>query len=85
MRNYCEIVIVGAGASGMLCGGILAESGFSVMIVEKNSKPGKKLSATGNGRCNFTNLNMNTGYYYGDAGWLENILDRYTPLSLINI
>ncbi len=84
MRNYCEIVIVGAGASGMLCGGILAESGFSVMIVEKNSKPGKKLSATGNGRCNFTNLNMNTGYYYGDAGWLENILDRYTPERIIH-
>lgn len=83
MRYYSEVVIVGAGASGLLCGGILAEAGIPVMILEKNKKPGKKLAATGNGRCNFTNLHMDTERYYGDAGWLGKILDRYTPDQII--
>lgn len=67
MKKYSEVVIVGAGASGLLCAGILAEAGIPVMILEKNNKPARKLAATGNGRCNFTNLNMDTGCYYGDA------------------
>ena len=83
MKYDSEVVIVGAGASGLLCGGILAEAGIPVMILEKNKKPGKKLAATGNGRCNFTNLYMDTERYYGDAGWLGKILDRYPPDRII--
>ena len=74
MRHYSHVVIVGAGASGMLCGGILAEAGMPVTILEKNSVPGKKLAATGNGRCNYTNLRMDTGCYYGDTEWLRKLL-----------
>lgn len=83
MKKYSEVVIVGAGASGLLCAGILAEAGIPVMILEKNNKPARKLAATGNGRCNFTNLNMDTGCYYGDAAWMAGILDQYTPDRII--
>lgn len=87
MRTYSDVVIVGAGASGLLCGGLLAQKGLrekdfspvSITILEKNSRIGKKLSATGNGRCNFTNLHMSTDCYYGDADWIDIVLRRVTP------
>lgn len=84
MRHYSHVVIVGAGASGMLCGGILAEAGMPVTILEKNSVPGRKLAATGNGRCNYTNLRMDTGCYYGDTEWLRKLLAVYPPEKIIH-
>lgn len=83
MKQYSEVVIVGAGASGLLCGGMLAEGSIPVTILEKNKKVGKKLSASGNGRCNFTNLYMDPGCFYGDAGWLERMLHAYMPERII--
>lgn len=83
MREYSEAVIVGAGASGLVCGGMLAKAGISVTILEKNSRIGKKLSATGNGRCNFTNLNMDVSHYYGDKEWIQQVLNRKSPKEVI--
>lgn len=83
MREYSDVVIVGAGASGLLCGGMLAASGLSVTIFEKNERPGKKLSATGNGRCNFTNRNLCAGQYYGNFEWMESVLDGYDAEFMI--
>lgn len=51
-----KIAIIGAGASGMFVGGLLAKKGYDVTIFDKNDKVGKKLAITGKGRCNITNL-----------------------------
>lgn len=48
-------VIIGAGASGLMCAGGLARGGHEVVVIEKNERPGKKLFITGKGRCNLTN------------------------------
>ena len=77
MREYSDVVIVVAGASGLLCGGLLASHGIHVSILEKNSRTGRKLTATGNGRCNFTNRNLQTDKYYGDEKWLEQFLEGF--------
>lgn len=50
-----DVIVIGAGASGMLCGGYLAQSGVEVLLVEKKDNPGLKLRITGKGRCNITN------------------------------
>jgi len=50
-----EIVIIGAGAAGMMAAITAAENGHRVTVLEKNEKPGKKLYITGKGRCNLTN------------------------------
>lgn len=92
MRAYSDVIIIGAGAAGLFCAGLLAQEGksdkdfppLSVTIFEKNDRIGKKLSATGNGRCNFTNLHMSTDCYYGDNGWMENVLGRVTPQKVID-
>jgi len=53
-KNY-EVIVIGAGAAGLLAAGRAAECGAKVAILEKMSKPGRKLMITGNGRCNITN------------------------------
>lgn len=50
-----KVVVIGAGASGMMAAITAAEHGHHVTLVEKNDKPGKKLFITGKGRCNLTN------------------------------
>ncbi|MCR5829969.1 MAG: aminoacetone oxidase family FAD-binding enzyme [Lachnospiraceae bacterium] len=50
--RYYDIVIVGAGASGLMAGICAARIGKNVLILERLSKPGKKITVTGNGKCN---------------------------------
>lgn len=54
MNNY-EILIIGAGAAGMMAAVTAASKGAKVMIIERNARPGRKLMITGKGRCNLTN------------------------------
>ncbi|MCC8023370.1 MAG: NAD(P)/FAD-dependent oxidoreductase [Clostridiales bacterium] len=62
-----QIAIAGAGASGLLCAINLKQErpDWSVTVLERMSRPGKKLLATGNGRCNLTNLNCAPQRYRG--------------------
>lgn len=50
-----RIVVVGGGASGLMCASLLSKDGHEVILIEKNEKLGKKLFITGKGRCNLTN------------------------------
>ena len=59
-----KIGIIGGGAAGIMAA--LQIKGHEVHIFERNNRIGKKLLATGNGRCNYTNLNMGPEYYHGD-------------------
>lgn len=58
-----NLVIVGGGASGLTAAIFAAMSGHSVTVLEQNDRPGKKLLATGNGRCNLTNLDQKKEAY----------------------
>ena len=55
LSQHIECVVIGAGASGMMCAGTAAENGNRVVVVEKNKMAGRKLLITGKGRCNVTN------------------------------
>ncbi len=54
-QSVWDIVVIGGGPAGMMAAGRAAERGRSVLLLEKNEKPGKKLLITGGGRCNVTN------------------------------
>lgn len=58
-------MIVGAGASGLMAAIAAAAHGASVTVLEQNEKPGKKLNATGNGRCNLTNTRLSADAWRG--------------------
>ncbi|MBP3273709.1 MAG: aminoacetone oxidase family FAD-binding enzyme [Butyrivibrio sp.] len=62
-----KIYVCGGGASGMCAAIYAARNGAKVCIIEKNDCLGKKLSMTGNGRCNLTNLNMSEDCYNAAA------------------
>ena len=61
-----QIVIIGGGASGLTAAIFAARAGASVTLLERNERPGRKLLATGNGRCNLTNLNQSRLCYRGE-------------------
>lgn len=54
-KQICDVVVIGGGAAGLLCGGFAAQRGKNVLILEKMERPGRKLLITGKGRCNVTN------------------------------
>jgi hypothetical protein len=60
-----QVIVVGGGAAGMIAAISARRSGAEIIILERNPRVGKKLLATGNGRCNFTNINTGIDCYHG--------------------
>ena len=60
-----KVAIIGGGASGLVCAIFCAQNSCKVDIFEQNSKCGKKILVSGNGRCNITNKNLNTTDFFG--------------------
>ena len=74
-----RIGIIGGGAAGMAAALAASENkDAQVILLERQARVGKKLSATGNGRCNLTNLHANEGGYHGeDASFADYALKQY--------
>ena len=51
-----DVIIVGAGAAGLMCAIEAGKRGRSVLVLERNASIGEKIRISGGGRCNFTNL-----------------------------
>lgn len=62
-----SIAVVGAGASGMMAAVWAARAGAKVTVYERNNRVGKKILATGNGKCNFSNEKMGSAWYFGSG------------------
>lgn len=73
-----KIAVIGGGASGLMAAIAAARNGAEVTIYEKLNKVGKKILATGNGRCNYTNMNMSIDRYHGkNIKAAENVLNFF--------
>jgi predicted flavoprotein YhiN len=75
-----QVIIIGAGASGMMAAGRAAESGAQVFLLEKNRRPGKKILISGKTRCNVTNARELDAFIamYGPNGrFLYNAFSRF--------
>ena len=86
-QTQYDVIIIGGGASGLMCAAVLniEQPSYKVLVLDQNSKPGRKLLATGNGRCNFTNLNLNPGCYNtDDPDKLGRILNRFQSKTVID-
>ena len=83
MKN--KIIIVGGGASGLMAAIAAARNGAAVTILEKNDRVGKKLLATGNGRCNYTNEDVRLVHFHGsDKAFIEKALSIFGRDSVID-
>ena len=74
-----KTAIIGGGAAGLMAACLLARKGEDVLLLEKQSRVGRKLLSTGNGRCNLSNLNASEKDYHGDARYLRAALDAFNP------
>ena len=75
-----KIVVIGGGASGLMAAVHAARAGASVTVLEHNEKPGKKLLATGNGKCNLTNLELDLRKYRSDAPLtVRQVIEQFPP------
>lgn len=86
MKNY-KIAVVGGGASGMTAAIFAARKigGSNVVLCEALPRFGKKLLATGNGRCNITNSGASAADYYSDSPkTLENVLNSFSVSSALD-
>ena len=77
MKQY-DLLVIGAGASGMMAAITAARENKKVCIIEKLDKAGKKLLATGNGKCNFTNADMSPECFGGDKTFVSYVLDYFS-------
>lgn len=78
------IVIIGAGASGLICGHELAKNHHNVIILEQSNKPGRKILASGNGRCNLSNTNLDMYFYNTDDKRIEKIIHSFDAQVYFN-
>ena len=79
-----KIAVIGAGASGMAAALYAARNGARVTVFEKNSIPLKKLMRTGNGKCNFSNEQLDLSKYISeDPGFVKDRILDYTNKDLL--
>ncbi len=77
MKNN-RIAIIGGGASGMMAAITAARAGSTVVIYERNDRIGKKILATGNGKCNLGNKDLTVDLYYGGSSeFIEKSLRQF--------
>ena len=81
MKHY-DVIILGAGASGCMCA-LSCNKSKSILVVDKLSKAGKKLMATGNGRCNITNTQFHPSEKYYNQN-IDKFLKRFNYIHTLN-
>ncbi|MCI8283841.1 MAG: aminoacetone oxidase family FAD-binding enzyme [Firmicutes bacterium] len=86
-NEFCgsaSVIVIGAGASGLIAAASAAHLGTEVIVIEGNDKVGKKLLATGNGRCNFTNKQCSVQSFNDSGdGFVKSVLNKFSAADAI--
>jgi flavoprotein, HI0933 family len=78
------VIILGAGAAGMMCAIVAGRRGRRVLVIDHAKAPGEKIRISGGGRCNFTNINAGPkNYLSANPHFARSALARYTPADFI--
>ena len=79
-----DVLVIGAGAAGLMCAITAGQRGKRVLVVDHANKPGKKILMSGGGRCNFTNLGTTpANFLSANPHFAKSALARYTPWDFI--
>jgi len=79
-----DVVVIGAGAAGMMCAATAGLRGRRVLLLEHYPVLGEKIRISGGGRCNFTNVNAGPGHFLSqNPDFCKSALARYTPRDFI--
>lgn len=86
MVHQVDVVVLGAGASGLMLAAEAGKRGRSVVVLEKANKVGKKILMSGGGKCNFTNLEVEPSNYLSEnSHFVISALTRYTNWDFIGL
>lgn len=79
-----KVLVLGGGPAGMTAALAAARAGAEVLLLEQNERIGKKLLLTGNGKCNYTNLELDVARYDTDSpDFVRELIKRYPPKAII--
>ena len=79
-----DVIIIGAGASGLMCAAQAGKRGRKVVVIDHAPQPGRKILMSGGGRCNFTNLNIDAGHYLShNPDFCKSALSRYSQWDFL--
>jgi predicted Rossmann fold flavoprotein len=82
--NKYDVIILGAGAAGLMCAAIAGRRGRSVLLIEQSRHPGEKIRISGGGRCNFTNLHTAPSNFLSDnPRFCHSALNGYTQYDFV--
>ena len=86
MNNKYDVIIIGAGAAGMMSAIEAGKRGRKVLLVDHYKKIGEKIRISGGGRCNFTNINTNPNKFLSqNPKYVRSALSQYTQNDFINL
>lgn len=81
-----KITIVGAGAAGLFCAGLLGQKGYDVTVIDNGKKLGRKILMSGGGKCNFTNLMVEPSNYIScNPHFCKSALKQFTQWDFIQL
>lgn len=86
MANKYDVVIIGAGAAGLMCAATAGKRGRSVLVLDHGKKPGRKILISGGGRCNFTNNDVAANNYVcRNPHFVKSALSQYSQWDFIGL
>jgi len=86
MSRSHDVVVIGAGAAGMMCASQAGRRGRRVVLIEHYDVVGEKIRISGGGRCNFTNVNAGPANYLSqNPDFCRSALARYTPAHFVRL
>ncbi|MGR6860336.1 NAD(P)/FAD-dependent oxidoreductase [Aliivibrio salmonicida] len=81
-----DVVVIGAGAAGLMCAAEAGKRGRSVLVVDHAKKPGRKILISGGGRCNFTNYDVTAhNFVCNNTHFVKSALSQYTNWDFISM
>jgi len=84
LRHKSDVIVIGAGAAGMMCAIRAGQRGHSVTVLDHARAPGEKIRISGGGRCNFTNINAGPkNFLSANPHFCKSALARFTPADFI--
>jgi predicted Rossmann fold flavoprotein len=84
--EHKDVIIIGAGASGLFCGAVCGRRGRSVLVLDHARRAAAKVLISGGGRCNFTNLNVSPANYRSrNPHFCKSALARFTPRDILSL
>lgn len=84
--QHYDVIIIGAGAAGLMCAMTAGQRGRAVLVLEKSNKPGKKILMSGGGHCNFTNQYTEAGNFVSaNPHFCKSALSQYSQWDFIEL